>query len=240
MGIAGMRGPNRRKLLVGGAVALLSGSCSPRGYDIRFRVTLSFLFDGVLREGSNVRVAEVGLNGEGFPPSAIPSYSRVWGEATPVALGDGRYVFGLMAGYDTGVAWPRRANEFSLSQLVARQSDVGIAFDQAGRSRLLDHLSNERVAITVSPRDWPMLGYFEDIRRKETARLLPFDDVGRIFPSLIPLQAVVESTSDRVTRGQVERLLPWFSEHPKSLQGGPFGGPDRPDILNPEDFIRRS
>lgn len=88
----------------------------------------------------------------------------------------------------------------------------------------------------------PAIVVFDDLDRPETVRAVDPQRLEQTFgPGSMVLSAKVETTRDPVTRGVVERTLPWFKDWDRGRTlGGRFGTFSKalPDRLYPTAFAR--
>lgn len=220
-------------------IVLLLGTCelAHPTYAYRYRLTLDVeLPDGEVRSGSSVVEVEQGCQ---LSPAAPGSYyRRVTGEATVADLGGGRLLVALLTGqfpYEPG--W----GEKEPTRVLARAYRV-LLEPRGCRNSDLGRLERLRGARELSTYDLPRLVTFADAAAPRTvAQVDPRDLAASFGPGTRLRRATIEVTSDRVTRGDVERALPWLRGVTSYLDGrNVSSGRTLANTLTRSDFKRES
>lgn len=159
---------------------------------VRYRLTYEVEIDGQVRSGSGV----------------VQIASQVTGEAVVVDLGDGRYLFSLLAG---------RPVKFSSwnSHVTSPDKLLWLAFDcgNVWYPDLFRCLNGQVSSIELPFTLLPALATIEDIDVRTTLRLVDPDDLAAHFgPGTSLKRVTIEITSDPVTEGRIEELLVWLKD----------------------------
>jgi len=221
------------------AALLLLGMCEfvHPTYAYHYRLAIEVeLPDGTLRSGSSVVEVEQGCQ---LSPAAPGSYyRRVTGEATVVDLGDGRLLVALLTGqfpYEPG--W----GEKEPTRVLARAYRVPLEA-RGCRNSDLGRLERLRGARELPTNDLPRLVTFANAAAPRTvAQVNPRDLAASFGPGTRLRRATIEVTGDWVTRGAVERALPWLREMTNYLDGRDVSsGRTLANTLTRSDFKRES
>ena len=139
--------------------------------------------------------------------------SEVRGEATVVELGDGKYLFALIGGAE------RQALRVFHEGRFPRDTD--------GLAPIIRKVAAQRHGVSrrVRPEAMPLLISFTDISDPMTVARVDPDNLAATFgPGYALKLATLEITDEPLTEGEVERILPWFSnlEQFRRNPGNPF------------------
>ena len=154
-----------------------------------------------LRSGSAVSAAwfQMTPKWSGVGDSAGASNSSLSGEAVVVNLGDGRYLFALLKGYNE---FAGRLAFFPLPQKPLNKEEDAAVYDQLEALR----------ATTKLPRELtPLLVTFADIDDPTSVARVDPDDLAASFGPDYALSSITLAiTDEKVTKGRVEAVLGWF------------------------------
>ena len=219
---------SRRSIL---AVAPLAGllltSCgmTRRGFDYRYRLTLSIDANGASHTGSSV--VHVHEWNEQTIDAGWMMQSIVNGEATAVALGDGRVVAAVLG---SGTGSP--LSEWTPTNLLLQAYGIQRpAFaDQDSSDAAIDALADARGPRELNAKQLPELIAFLRADDPNSAVILdPGDLSATLGPGVRLRSAQIEVTDSPVTTS-IERLLPWFDARQRAqakvLPGDRPPGPD--------------
>lgn len=182
------------------AAAMLSFLALYGSDSVRYRLTYDVEVDGQVRSGSGV--VEVG--------------SQVTGEAIVIELGEGRYLFSLLAG---------RLVQFNSWSTHATSPDklLWLAFDCGNTwgSELYRCLNSTMPSTELPFMLLPALATFEDINDPASLRLVDPEDLAAYFGPGISLKRVtIEITNDPVTNNQIGNYLDWLENWSGSVNTG--------------------
>ena len=207
-------------LLIGGGVVWYKLSYPT--YTYRYRMTVEVIVDGVMRSGSSV--VEIKIQTQPAAGSVPPIYPYVSGEAVVVDLGNGRNLFALLADGSN-------ANGVDYAYYV-----VPKVFDIQDLAKL-PKLHGTREIFPSYP---PAFVTFKNLDDPSSARVVNPETFESEFGRNVRLNRVwIEMTNEPVTKGLVEKKLPWLKSHT-----GHFGGPFDPTWSRPSrnltgvEFIR--
>jgi hypothetical protein len=167
----------------------------------------------------------------GVGDSAGASNSSLSGEAVVVDLGQGRYLFALLKGYNE---FTGRLAFFPLPQKPLNKEEDAAVYDQLEALR----------ATTELPRElYPLLVTFADINDAASVQRVDPDDLAASFGPGYALSSITLAITDEpVTMGRVEAVLGWLGEYPEPKLG-PATGQTTNIPFNRRvahgDFIRR-
>jgi hypothetical protein len=189
-----------------------------------------------------------------IPGSPGGRYQFGWsGEAIPIALPNGRHLFVLLEDALAGEATANYLAPYAGSHPKPR--------------RLTDMVNTIRASTEIAPifrdseyilptgfRPWdvwlifPRLVTFRDLKDPLSIELVEPTDLRASFGPGHRLKLVMlEVTSERVTTGRVDSLLPWLSDLNGRIEFDQFGNPSittggvirTPNPVTPSDFKRR-
>jgi len=184
------------------------------------------------RSGSAVSAAWFQMTPKwaGAGDSAGASNSSLSGEAVVVDLGEGRYLFALLKGYNE---FTGRLAFFPLPQKPLSKEQDAAVYDQLEALR----------ATTELPRDlYPLLVTFADINNPASVARVDPDDLAASFGPGYALSSITLAITDEpVTRGRVEAVLGWLCDYKKQrlrLSGktGPIGDNELANNIGSGDF----
>jgi len=179
-----------------------------------------------LRSGSAVSAAWFQMTPKwaGVGDSAGASNSSLSGEAVVVDLGEGRYLFALLKGYNEFTG--RLAFFPGPQQPLSKEEDAAV-YDQLEALRATRELPR---ALT------PLLVTFADINDPASVARVDPDDLAAHFGPGYALSSITLAITDEpVTKGRVEAVLGWLSEYyDKHLDG------NRLETVNAENRFANS
>ena len=183
---------------------------------LRYRLTYEVDVDGEMRSGTGVVQIRVVEQNNVFSPSYIGF--QVTGEAVVVDLGNGDYLFSLLAGKIAEVSgWGSHA--------TTPDKLIMLAF--RGQSNSIPNsyrmLMETKPSVDLPFELLPVLATLEDINDPTSLRLVDPDDLAAHFGANVSLErATIEITSDPVTRGQVAEYFVWPRGWDQSLETPEF------------------
>lgn len=135
----------------------------------------------------------------GVGDSAGASNSSLSGEAVVVDLGQGRYLFALLKGYNE---FTGRLAFFPLPQKPLNKEEDAAVYDQLEALRATTELPRELT---------PLLVTFADINDPASVQRVDPDDLAAHFGPGYALSSItIAITDEPVTKGRVEAVLGWF------------------------------
>lgn len=193
--------------LFGLSAALALAGCGSSLPSIYYRLTVTVDTPEGRRSGSSV--VEFHSNySPAFPgPEAKGVKSRVSGEAAPVRLADGRYIFAVLRWDQIDGALPMLVASFA--DLVPPRSPTSDG-DEINRQIMeqIRGLAKLRATRPVHPQHYPALAYFDDLSKPETIHTMSARPGGVIAPGVRLVNMTLEIT-DGPTTHQVRSILPW-------------------------------
>ena len=187
-------------------------ACNPfePNYNFRYRITVEVDTPQGVRTGSSVWESRASP-GSGIPDSSISTGFS--GEAVAVDLPGGT-LFALLkppsldGDYAVGVV---------SSQYRANHRDVG-KDPVDGWKEVRSRVQADRSLMTLEPRFYPLLARFGDLRKPASVQRVEPADLSTSFGPGVRLRRItVQVTKDRVTRGDIEKRLPWLVTHHGAL-----------------------
>lgn len=176
--------------------------------DVHYRLTVVVDTPQGRRSGSSV----VAFKSAYSPPSPFPQAEgvryRLQGEATPVKLPDGRYIFAVLKWNRADAAKPMLLESFADLLPPQVSTSDGDKFDR----RLMDQisaLSKLRATRPVEPEYYPVLAWFDDPTRPSTIHAKPASAGTTIVTGVILRSMTLEITNAPVT-WQIRSILPWL------------------------------
>lgn len=129
------------------------------------------------------------------------------GEATVVDLGNGKYLFALLA--EGGPSWSAYLAESTFSkQVIGRNpssEEDQIAFYSA--------LEKLRATQSVPRKYHPLLVTFSNLADPQSVmEVKPEDAAEALGPGFLLSSILLEITDEEVTTGQVDRIVPWLDQ----------------------------
>lgn len=211
--IMGMQSASTQRVGVSRIVALivccLAGAiaCTTMNTTLRYRLTVVVDTPQGVRTGSSV-VEVKGYLSRAFPgPEAGGPRLHSRGEATPVKLTDGRYVFVVFAsGASTRRTFTMLTAPFA-DQLPPKSSDRSAN----GKSMMEQFraLAEAKGVRQVNPQDYPVIATFTDLTNPYSIRIAPASEISTILPGHRVLRMTVEITDDPVSNS-IRQILPWI------------------------------
>jgi len=155
------------------------------------------------RSGSAVTAATFQMTPKwsGVGDSAGASNSSLSGEAVVVDLGQGRYLFALLKGYNE---FTGRLAFFPLPQKPLNKEEDAAVYDQLEALRATKELPRELT---------PLLVTFADIDDPASVARVDPDDLAASFGPGYALSSITLAITDEtVTKGRVEAVLGWLAK----------------------------
>ena len=224
------------RVLLTGLLLILAG-CDMLGFrdwSWRQKLTVTVETPDGPRSGSAVSAARFQMTPKwwGVGDSAGASNSSLSGEAVVVDLGEGRYLFALLKGYNE---FTGRLAFFPLPQRPLNKEQDAAVYDQLEALR----------ATTELPRElYPLLVTFADINDPASVARVDPDDLAASFgPGYARSSITLAITDEKVTKGRVEAVLGWWEAYEnRQLDGDRYtklSAPNRfANSLNRLDFQR--
>jgi hypothetical protein len=188
------------------AAALSLSSCSNSKTEWNSKITIEVETPHGLVSGSSVtRETASFTSGALVPGEARGGGVSRAGEAVVVDLGGGKYLFALLPNPDsTQIFFPGQGPQDVAPKMAGL----------IGQSRQLNPKNYPKVS-------FPMLVTFSDINNPKTVKEVPPANISAVFGSGYRLKAVtLEITDEAVTKGEVEKSIPWLP----GLNGGYLSG----------------
>ena len=178
---------------------------------LRYRLTYEVDVDGEIRSGTGVVQIRVVEHNSVFFRSGIGF--EVTGEAVVVDLGNGDYLLSLLAGKPAEISGRG-------SHVTTPEKLIMLAF--SGQTNSIPDsyriLMENRPLVELPFELLPVLATFEDISDPTTLRLVDPADLAAHFGANVSLKrAMIEITSDPITRGHVAEVFVWPREWDSSL-----------------------
>jgi len=158
--------------------------------------------------------------------------SSIKGEAVALDLGQGRYLFALLSHSEAldDVAW--------LAPKILWERDGVVGWDAIAEANSL------AAPLTVPQKHYPMFVTFGDISDPASILEVNSQSIATVLGEGFSIRSVtLQRTSERLTHGNVEAVLPWLrsvGESRGSLIPPPFNGaPTRIQLVSPSDFSRQ-
>lgn len=164
-------------------------------------------------------------------PSLVYGHAAVKGEAVVVDLGQRGVLFALLKGSGgiKGDALYMVFNEFPYEGALTSSGIMHYRSLEAKKELTFDNL--------------PMMVRFRDINNPKSVELVDPNDLEKSFGKGVKLvSATLEMTDEKVTSGNIERLLGWFSkweEHGGNIIDKEYFEPNLPPYP-PESFLLSS
>ncbi len=157
----------------------------------------------VIATGGGKRLAMDGPN----------SSSVVTGEAPVVDLGGGKYVFALLIG--DGKTFKGKAQHIAeFAFCTPQQMSPG----EACFAHLRDMAAG--TSTVLEPANYPMLVTFDDTNDPKTVKLVDPENLAATFGEGFALKSIsVEITDEKVTEGEVEKVLGWIIDAGRQRMG---------------------
>lgn len=136
----------------------------------------------------------------------------VRGEAVPVRLADGKYIFVVrkwQKGQDETLAMLQSSFADSLTPIPPQSN--GDKYEDAV-TRQIKELARIRGQRAIPPDVYPIVAYFPDITNPESIMSADAGRVDKIIPGTRLVSMSVEITNDAVTR-KIKKILPWFDTY---------------------------
>jgi hypothetical protein len=180
---------------------------------IRYRLTIVIDTPDGRRTGSAVMELTSHINPEFPGPEAGGFHFMVNGEAVPVLLANGNYVFVVQKWRDHNDALAMLRASFSDILPPVHQNSYGDERIDAIK-RQMREFAGIRGSRPVPSEYYPIVAFFPDISNPET---IVAADAGRVEELIADSRLVsmsVEVTQDPVTR-KIKRILPWLESYQK-------------------------
>ena len=232
-------------VLSGGLAGCFQQDRVPSGDELgmRFRLTLEVFVNGRPVRGSSIRQFRY-FNDTGWFPSDGAGQSSWQGDATPLALPEGAYLFAMLEGYVTVDGHRRRSYGpwtpmgvvlRRIGKRVLPQSDFE-ALSQAERQNVVSPAQARALIgpgpIVLALDELPILALFRTPSVPGSGLILPPEALPNEIPVLTWGQCTVQATERPLDIGQVEKIMPWTTR--------PNWGAKSPDGIsfNAQDFSR--
>jgi hypothetical protein len=198
-------------------LALLGGvplAACTGDFSLRYRLTTTVTLGDRRIVGSSVREMRWHERWEGLGSLDTSGFKGVRGEAAIVDLGQRGLLVATLAAKSFSSElnrWVVESGTWSPVRAFDRAMDGGLDF---WRRR-------SGVVVALRPEEMPVLVTFGDPRAQRTAREVDPANLAADFGSGARLESItVEISHDPITRGRVQRALPWLSDmRPGSLRG---------------------
>ena len=168
-----------------------------------------------LKTGSSVTRVSVSASPRwwGVGDAAGAGGSSLSGEAVTVDLGEGRYLFALLKDYSHETA---RRTFIPNNEQPKTEAQVVAVYDWLERMRGERELARDQ---------YPLLVTFDDINNPASVRRVEPGNLAATFGDGCRLNAITLSITDEpVTKGGVEKLLPWLRDfYSTRFDGQRFG-----------------
>ena len=205
------------------AVGYVSCRISYPTYTHRYRLTLEVKVDDKIRRGSGVIEAYLTKEPK-FLPEMRSVSTGVRGDAIPIDLGQGRYLFAILA------HGARGSRSYHLQRLALRIFKIENCGRHCNPWKKIGGMAGKRA---VPPTHLPTLVTFTDVNDPKTVevvfatikdglyvdspRKIVVDRFDEVFGGKVQLhKAWIELTKDPITRG-IEKTLPWLITRRKEL-----------------------
>lgn len=220
-------------LLGGGLAAGCLPSRPDRSADrlaLRYRLTMELLVDGRPVRGATVRQFKRTEDPKWFPSDGAGQTS--WqGEATPIPIGDGAWLFAMLEGYVTVNGERQRSyGPWTPYHAVLGRIDKRVTSTQAD----YDALSPDQKERFVSPaqarallgsapvalelNELPILVAFRTPAVPGSGVVILPEQAPEAFPGVAWGHCTVQATDDPVGFGQVEAALPWITQPVRAVR----------------------
>lgn len=195
-------------------LVLLASGCVTFLPTIHYRLTIVLDTPEGRGIGSGVMELKSHINPEFPGPEAGGFRSMAHGEAVPVQLGNGNYVFVVQK-------WRDDQND-ALAMLRASFADslTPVSQNSYGDERLgamkrqIRELASTRGSRPIPYEYYPIIAFFHDISNPETIVAADGGRVEEIIPDSRLVSMSVEVTQDSVTR-RIKDILPWLESYKK-------------------------
>jgi hypothetical protein len=199
-------------------VTLSACGKNPRALRYKYRITMAVRDGGQLLTASSV----IGVRDAVSDGSMVGGSSdAVCGEATALRLRNGSFLFALFRG-PSDARWPETKWPFSSPIWILRKRlglDVSWPDDQAGMTKLETQF-NSGVTAILQDDEFPELAAMRDANSPLTTGLA---DPKRLPPYLgddVKIEKItIQVTQDRITKGRLAELFPWFNAWNEHLNG---------------------
>ncbi|VXC95663.1 hypothetical protein [Sphingomonas sp. AX6] len=181
-------------------------ACSSPSTTLRYRLTVVVETPEGLRTGSSV-VEVKGALSRAFPgPEAGGFRMNSRGEATPVDLGSGDYLFAIFGWVDPPTRTFTMLTAPFKDQIPPRNPDPS-----AGGESLMEQfgaLADVSGVREVEQDDYPALAIFADRNNPYSVRFMPATELQTVLPGYRIVRMTVEIT-DAPVSNQIHAILPW-------------------------------
>lgn len=211
-------------MLILAALACGAAGCAGFKTTLRYRLTVVVDTPNGVRSGSSV-VEATGSYDPGFPGSrAGLADVQIRGEATPVSLGNGKYLFAVFSWVDP----PTRILTMLTVPFKDQLPPISPDPTQTRKTMMLQFraLANARGIRDVNKEDWPVIATFANLKDPYSIRIAPATELATVMPGYQIIRMTVEITNDRKSE-KIIQIIPW-------LRCGDLG------FLNPEIENNRS
>ena len=182
-------------------------ACSSPSATLRYRLTVVVETPDGLRTGSSV-VEVRGALSRDFPgPEAGGFRMNSRGEATPVDLGNGDYLFAIFGWVDPPTRTFTMLTAPFKDQIPPRSPDPSAVSESLMEQ--FGALADVSGVREVEPEDYPALAIFADRKNPYSVRFVPATELQTVLPEYRIVRMTVEIT-DAPVSSQIENILPWI------------------------------
>jgi hypothetical protein len=186
----------------------------------RFRLTVEVDTPQGLRTGSSVYEASTWKT-DAILPDEAKRASYLYGEAVAVDLGDGQTLFALLQ---------TRAIHGGMIGLSMTALDPAFNNDLVESAARIAAGQGTLKSAVVSPKDYPMLVRFGDVKNPKTVELVYRTDLAESFGEGVKLKRItITLTNAPVTKG-IDKRLTWLSKFPEPRLDPDYRGGGIPNL----------
>jgi hypothetical protein len=166
---------------------------------------------------------------------------HVRGEAVPIRLGDGQYVFAVIDDQSPSRSPFRLLQASYADDLTDRAKSNQQRETEILNIKQLAKLHGER---PVPSDQYPIIAAFDDLRNPNSIRAASAENVSIVLPGSRVASVSVRLTQDEVTWG-ISAILPWVGNYSgrfldPSIMGSPLGIQFPPErLLTQDNFLRK-
>ncbi|HKY18544.1 MAG TPA: hypothetical protein VJL82_06390 [Rhizomicrobium sp.] len=215
--------------LVAAAFGLMLSGCG-KTYTYKYKITMSVRDHGELKTASNIVSVSEGVGWDGNS-----GYAVLCGEATAVPLKNGSYVLALLKG-------PQRSA--TVRGFRWRSGPTGVLLHRLGmRTDWTQHpagilsLKQSRKVVELQYSEMPDIVSFKNAQDPTSITTIDPASPGTDLGEGVQIERVtLQGTEEPISRGKVERLLPWLNTSNSFIDGSKFG--ERVSSYLSRDFSR--
>lgn len=197
-----------KRVLIVVAISCIAAlnACSSPSTTLRYRLTVVVETPEGLRTGSSV-VEVRGSLSRAFPgPEAGGFRINSRGEATPVDLGNGDYLFAIFGWVEPPIRTFTMLMAPFKGQIPPRSPDPSA--DSESLMEQFGALADVSGVREVEPEDYPALAIFADRKNPYSVRFMPATELQTVLPGYRIVRMTVEIT-DAPVSNQIHTILPW-------------------------------